>query len=76
MKGKHKFTFGDILDLLGRGSTEVELRIGDKANISGAADSRLWGPLESMAVANIDATEDGLTVWLEEEDDHEPEEAS
>ena len=76
MKGKHKFTFGDILDLLGRDSTEVELRIGDKDNISGAADSRLWKRLEPARVVNIGADEDGLTVWLEEEDNHEPEEAS
>ena len=75
MKGKHKFTFGDILDLLGRDSTEVELRMGDD-NISGSADSRLWKRLEPARVVNIGADEDGLTVWLEEEDVHEPEEAS
>lgn len=75
MKEKRKITFGDILDLLGRDSTEVELRMGDD-NISGSADSRLWKQLEPARVVNIGADEDGLTVWLEEEDDHEPEEAS
>lgn len=60
-----RITFGDILDLLGRDRTEVELRMGDD-NISGSADSRLWKWLEPARVKNIGADEDGLTVWLEE----------
>lgn len=63
---RRRITFGDILDLLDRDITEVELRMGDD-NITGAANSRLWRPLECMTVANIDADESGLTVWLEEE---------
>ena len=65
MKEKRKITFGDILDLLGRDSTEVELRMGDD-NLTGAADSRLWRNLEDELVVNIGADEDGLTVWLKE----------
>ena len=65
MKEKRKITFGDILDLLGRGGTEVELRMGDD-NLTGAADSRLWRNLEDELVVNIGADEDGLTVWLKE----------
>ncbi len=74
MKEKRKITFGEILDLLARDSTEVELRMGED-NITGAANSRLWKTLEAKPVASIAAVEDGLTVWLKEEADHEPEEA-
>ena len=62
---KRSVTFGDILNLLGRGSTEVELRMGDD-NISGAASNRLWKRLEPLCVQNIGADGDGLIVWLGE----------
>lgn len=64
---KRPITFGDILGLLGRDSTEVELRMGDD-NISGAADSRLWRNLEDELVVNIGENMEygGIVVWLKE----------
>ena len=63
MSAKRPITFGDVLDLLGRGDTEVTLNYGDD-NITGAASCKLWSLAEDRLVAGITPTGDGLDVWL------------
>lgn len=72
MSAKRPITFGDILDLLDRDSTEVTLCYDDD-NITGAASSKLWALAEDKLVLNMSPSEDGLDVWLKKEDGNEPE---
>lgn len=74
MKEKRKITFGDILDLLD-GDEYVTLHDGDSSMLA-KAYSKLWRNLKDEVIVNIRSDEDGVGIWLEEEDDHEPEEAS
>ena len=77
MSAKRTITLGDILDLLGRDSTEVSVRdLHNDESLTGNAKCKLWSTLEGMIVKGITPTEDGLDVWLKEVQDHEPEEAS
>ena len=67
---KQPITFGDILDLLERGSTEITVHdLQDDGNITGEASCKLWAPMEDMIVKGISPTVDGLDVWIEEATD-------
>ena len=65
---KQPVTFGDILDLLERGSIEVTIHEQHSdANITGSADCKLWAPMEDLIVTGISPAEGGLDVWIKEE---------
>ena len=68
MKHRMGITFGDILDLLERDSTEVTLNGTDGDSLTGNAGCSLWKPMEERAVLRISPTEDGLDIWLDAED--------
>jgi len=69
---KKVFTFGDILDLLGRDHTVVTVRLLNDT-MQSTAKSALWGGLEERRIKGIaiDYRTPGLEVWLEEEPDGE-----
>ena len=56
--------FGDILSLLERDCTMINLTDGEH-KLYGTADCPLWGHLEDMPVESIGVSGDTLTVWLE-----------
>ena len=65
---KRPVTFGDILDLLERGSIEVTVHeLQSDGNITGEANCKLWAPMEGMIVKGISPVEGGLDVWIMEE---------